>query len=98
MRETFARWKWLGCVHVRKHHLPVNCGDAIRALPGAERQSDRDHDRQNRRSQSTGACLLRVRYSSPKYLDRADGQVNRVSFLSSKTVPTVRPTYLFAML
>src|SRR6202021_1086602 len=55
------------CVHVRKHHLLVNCGDAIRASSGGEHQSDRDHARQNRRSQPTGACLLRVRYSSPKY-------------------------------
>jgi hypothetical protein len=65
------------CVHVREHHLLVNCGDTLRALSGAELQSNRDNYRQNQRSQPTGACLLRVRFSSPEYRGKADGQVSR---------------------
>lgn len=75
---------------LRKLHLLVDSGDTIRALSGAERQSDSE-DRENRRGQPTGACPHRVQSSSPEYRGQADGQGNRISFLTSKTVASVRP-------
>jgi hypothetical protein len=59
--------------------MVVNCGDTIRALSGAERQSDSD-ERENRRGQPTGACPHRAESLSPEHRGQADGQVNRISF------------------
>jgi pimeloyl-ACP methyl ester carboxylesterase len=85
------------CVHVHKHHLLVDCGDTIRALSGAKRQSG-SNDHENWRDQPTGECPHRAHSSSPEYRGQANGQVNRISFLTSKTAASVRPSRPSAML